>query len=331
MPTRAAAETRARACTDASIPDGQLSAARAHLGWHASSAVPASAPSLHSDRTPRDVRRRAAACELGHTCASPTPTPPHPAAAPLAPTLTPPRPTAALPAPFLPCHVQWLHRLEVSITRGAEGKTGRAFVANMSDERAVELASKVASEGFIYGVRLPAGPGRACPPDATPPCCACSRMHRQPAILPPSVRVLLFHPPVNPLSQTQTAPKPTAGSVMSSGTPLIVHGPVLLRAQVAPLPQTPAASCPMPPARCVCPLPSTPAALPLARLPAQMGVALVVVELNRKNKEDAAKKVKEAAEKQANRELHERHLSTEKVGRAGGAGLRGWGAGRRGR
>ncbi|KAL4446665.1 hypothetical protein ABPG77_007909 [Micractinium sp. CCAP 211/92] len=89
---------------------------------------------------------------------------------------------------------QWLHRLEVSITRGAEGKTGRAFVANMSDERAVELASKVASEGFIYG----------------------------------------------------------------------------------------------------------------------MGVALVVVELNRKNKEDAAKKVKEAAEKQANRELHERHLSTEK-------------------
>ncbi|KAL4425339.1 hypothetical protein ABPG75_009355 [Micractinium tetrahymenae] len=89
---------------------------------------------------------------------------------------------------------QWLHRMEVGITRGAEGKTGRAFVATMSDERAVELASKVASEGFIYG----------------------------------------------------------------------------------------------------------------------MGVALVAVEINRKNKEDAAKKEKEAAEKQAIRELHERHLSAEK-------------------
>lgn len=47
---------------------------------------------------------------------------------------------------------------------------------------------------------------------------------------------------------------------------------------------------------------------------AQMGVALVVVELNRKNKEDAAKKEKEAAERQAIRDLHERHLSAEKVG-----------------
>jgi hypothetical protein len=44
-----------------------------------------------------------------------------------------------------------------------------------------------------------------------------------------------------------------------------------------------------------------------------VGVAVVVVELQRKNKEDAEKKVKERAEKQEIRELHERHLQTEKV------------------
>ena len=53
--------------------------------------------------------------------------------------------------------LQWLHRLEVGITRGAEGKTGRAFVGDMSEEKAVELASKVVSEGFLYGVRMGAG------------------------------------------------------------------------------------------------------------------------------------------------------------------------------
>ncbi|CAG9461680.1 unnamed protein product [Pedinophyceae sp. YPF-701] len=45
---------------------------------------------------------------------------------------------------------QWLHQAEVSITRGAEGKTGRAFVGQMTDEASVKLASKVASEGFLY-------------------------------------------------------------------------------------------------------------------------------------------------------------------------------------
>lgn len=48
---------------------------------------------------------------------------------------------------------QWLHRAEVGINRGAEGKTGRAFVGAMSEDKAVELASKVVSEGFLYGVR----------------------------------------------------------------------------------------------------------------------------------------------------------------------------------
>lgn len=49
---------------------------------------------------------------------------------------------------------QWLHSLEVSITRGAEGKTGRVFVGDMSEERAMQMASKVASEGFVYGTAL---------------------------------------------------------------------------------------------------------------------------------------------------------------------------------
>lgn len=50
------------------------------------------------------------------------------------------------------CSQQWLHKLEVGINRGAEGKTGKAFVGSMSEEKAVELAGKVVSEGFLYGV-----------------------------------------------------------------------------------------------------------------------------------------------------------------------------------
>ena len=49
---------------------------------------------------------------------------------------------------------QWLHSLEVSINRGAEGKTGKVFVGDMSEERALQMASKVASEGFVYGTAL---------------------------------------------------------------------------------------------------------------------------------------------------------------------------------
>ena len=62
-----------------------------------------------------------------------------------------------------------------------------------------------------------------------------------------------------------------------------------------------------------------------ARLPLQIGVTLVVVEITRKNKEDAAKKEKEAAEKLETKELHERHLATERVG--GPAAGRGWAGG----
>lgn len=44
------------------------------------------------------------------------------------------------------------HRIEVSITRKAEGREGKAFIGNMTEEKSVELASKIASEGFIFMV-----------------------------------------------------------------------------------------------------------------------------------------------------------------------------------
>ena len=49
-------------------------------------------------------------------------------------------------------HMQKMHKIEVGISRAAEGKVGKFFVGNMSDERALELASKVVSEGFVFGV-----------------------------------------------------------------------------------------------------------------------------------------------------------------------------------
>lgn len=48
---------------------------------------------------------------------------------------------------------QTLHRIEVAINRGAEGKTGRYFVPDISEERAVELASRFVSESFLFSVR----------------------------------------------------------------------------------------------------------------------------------------------------------------------------------
>ena len=47
---------------------------------------------------------------------------------------------------------QYLHRADVAITRGAEGKSGRVFVGDISEEHAVELASKFVSESFIFAV-----------------------------------------------------------------------------------------------------------------------------------------------------------------------------------
>jgi hypothetical protein len=45
-----------------------------------------------------------------------------------------------------------MHRFEVMITRKAEGKTGQAFIGNMTEEKSVELASKLASESFLFVV-----------------------------------------------------------------------------------------------------------------------------------------------------------------------------------
>src|SRR5689334_8270369 len=52
------------------------------------------------------------------------------------------------------CCLQYLHRMEVAINRGAEGKTGRYFVPNISEERAVELASRFISESFLFSVSM---------------------------------------------------------------------------------------------------------------------------------------------------------------------------------
>lgn len=44
------------------------------------------------------------------------------------------------------------HSWEVGVTRRAEGKEGKAFIGSMTEEKSVELASKIASEGFLFMV-----------------------------------------------------------------------------------------------------------------------------------------------------------------------------------
>ena len=65
-----------------------------------------------------------------------------------------PRRDADHPVPWLhwtpcPC-LQVLHRLEVRVNRGAEGKVAKVFVGDLSEENALELAGKVISESFIW-------------------------------------------------------------------------------------------------------------------------------------------------------------------------------------
>ena len=38
------------------------------------------------------------------------------------------------------------------MNRGAEGKTGKVFVADISEEKAMELAGKFVSESFVWAV-----------------------------------------------------------------------------------------------------------------------------------------------------------------------------------
>lgn len=40
------------------------------------------------------------------------------------------------------------------MTRGAEGKVGKVFVGDMAEDKAVQLASTVVSEGAVYSVRI---------------------------------------------------------------------------------------------------------------------------------------------------------------------------------
>lgn len=44
------------------------------------------------------------------------------------------------------------HVVEVYVGRGEEGKSGKAFIGSMTEERSVELASKIAAEAFIFTV-----------------------------------------------------------------------------------------------------------------------------------------------------------------------------------
>ena len=48
--------------------------------------------------------------------------------------------------------LQKWHKVEIGISRAAEGKAGKFFVGDMSDDHALQLASKVVSEGFVFGV-----------------------------------------------------------------------------------------------------------------------------------------------------------------------------------
>lgn len=60
------------------------------------------------------------------------------------------------------CVLQRIHGFEVQVTRKAEGKEGRAFIGAMTEEKSVELASKIASESFLFavGARLAWSGGR---------------------------------------------------------------------------------------------------------------------------------------------------------------------------
>jgi hypothetical protein len=48
--------------------------------------------------------------------------------------------------------LQRVHKFEVMVTRKAEGREGKAFIGNMTEEKSVELASKLASESFLFAV-----------------------------------------------------------------------------------------------------------------------------------------------------------------------------------
>ena len=64
--------------------------------------------------------------------------------------------------------MQILHRFEVRVNRGAEGKSAKVFVGQLSEENALELAGKVISESFLWLVSHPSAhlPGAVTAPEA---------------------------------------------------------------------------------------------------------------------------------------------------------------------
>lgn len=52
-----------------------------------------------------------------------------------------------------PSLIQAMHRAEVRLTRAAEGKSSRVFIADMAEEHALEVVSKVVTETILYSVR----------------------------------------------------------------------------------------------------------------------------------------------------------------------------------
>lgn len=67
------------------------------------------------------------------------------------------------------CVLQVLHRFEVRVNRGAEGKSAKVFVGQLSEENALELAGKVISESFVWVV----GNVLCCPASSPALCIKC--------------------------------------------------------------------------------------------------------------------------------------------------------------
>ena len=159
--------------------------------------------------------------------------------------------------------------MEVGINRGVEGKTSRAFVGDMSEEKALQLASKVVSEGFLYTV-CPALPWTE-PPRSTP-----TRVEAPPLCWRP------FSLAAGCLGGLNRA----AGALPSTHTP--TH----------------------------------------TRMPLQIAVGLLVLEMDRKRREDRVKRSKELADRAAARVLHDGHTRAEQASASYSRGLPARGAAR---
>ena len=130
------------------------------------------------------------------------------------------KPAALLPTLFKHTPAQAVHRFETRVTRSAEGKTGRVFVGDLSDENAMDLAGKLVSEFFVYTVRAPATllPQVHSPPLCSNPLCAghcyCARTSKLDPCL--ALHATLSHSTCKPASFPCLSPH--------SSVPLHLHG-----------------------------------------------------------------------------------------------------------